>query len=224
MITSIFFNKYKGEVLFSIYIFSIVITAFTAYFVNKLFFKGEDVPLVMELPRYRIPTLRNILIYMWNKGSHFIEKAGTIIFAASIVVWFLSYFPSNGQIETSFAAYLGKLIEPILKPLGFNWQIATSLLFGASAKEVIVSSLSMLYGFAENDLSTAKLLISQSMSGVSAYAFLIFVLLYFPCFATLSSIKSETGSWKWVFFSVIYSFIVAYIFSYLIVLIGNIIF
>ncbi|MCD6105190.1 MAG: ferrous iron transport protein B, partial [Thermosipho sp. (in: Bacteria)] len=114
MITSIFFNKYKGEVLFSIYIFSIVITAFTAYFVNKLFFKGEDVPLVMELPRYRIPTLRNILIYMWNKGSHFIEKAGTIIFAASIVVWFLSYFPSNGQIETSFAAYLGKLIEPIL--------------------------------------------------------------------------------------------------------------
>lgn len=224
MITSIFFNKFKGEVLFSIYIFSILITAFTAYFVNKLFFKGEDVPLVMELPRYRIPTLRNILIYMWNKGKHFIEKAGTIILASSIVVWFLSYFPSKGHIETSFAAYIGKLIEPILKPLGFNWQIATSLLFGASAKEVIVSSLSMLYGFAEHDISTARLLLSQSMSSVSAYAFLIFVLLYFPCFATLSSIKSETGSWKWVLFSVIYSLIIAYIFSFLVVIIGNIIF
>ncbi|SHH41548.1 ferrous iron transport protein B [Thermosipho atlanticus] len=224
LITSIFFNKYKSEVLFSIYIISILITAITAYLVNRLFFKGEDVPLVMELPRYRIPTFRNIVIYMWNKGSHFIKKAGTIIFAASIVVWFLSYFPSKGQIETSYAAYLGKFIEPILKPLGFNWQIGTALFFGGVAKEVIVSTLSMLYGFAEQDIITAKTVLSNSLSSVSAYALLIFILLYIPCFATLASIKSETGRWKWVMFSVFYSLTIAYVFSLLVVTVGNLIF
>ncbi|MDK2885792.1 MAG: ferrous iron transport protein [Thermosipho sp. (in: thermotogales)] len=224
MITSIFFNKYKGEVLFSIYALSILITALSAYIINKLFFKGEDVPLVMELPRYRIPTLRNIFIYMWNKGSHFIQKAGTIIFAASIVIWFLSYFPSKGHIETSYAAYLGKIFVHLLKPLGFNWQIATALLFGGVAKEVIVSSLSMLYGFAESDLISAQSLLSQSISNISAYALLVFILLYIPCFATLASIKSETGSWKWVLFSVLYSFTIAYIFSLLVVILGNLIF
>ncbi|MBO8160153.1 MAG: ferrous iron transport protein B [Thermosipho sp. (in: Bacteria)] len=224
MITSIFFPNNKAIVLFSIYIISILITAFTAYFVNKIFFKGEDVPLVMELPRYRIPTFRNLMIYMWNKGSHFIKKAGTIIFMASIVIWFVSYFPSHGEIETSYAAYLGKLIEPIIKPLGFNWQVGTALFFGGVAKEVIVSTFSMLYGFAEQDFTTAKLALSNSLTPVSAYAFLIFVLMYIPCFATLAAIKSETGSWKWVVFSVIYSLSVAYISSFIIVSIGNLIF
>lgn len=222
MIISIFFPYHKAEILFSIYLISILITAFSAFFVNKLFFKGENVPLIMELPRYRIPTFRNILIYVWNKGSHFLKKAGTIILIASILVWVLTYFPNNGEIETSYASYIGKGLEFILKPLGFDWKIGTSLFFGAIAKEVIVSSISILYGFSGGDLEAAKLILMNSLNQVTAFAFLVFVLLYMPCFATLASIKSETGSWKWVLFSVIYSFVLAYIMAGIVVFVGPI--
>ncbi|MBT1248742.1 MULTISPECIES: ferrous iron transport protein B [unclassified Thermosipho (in: thermotogales)] len=221
MIIGIFFKGYKSEVLFSIYLISILLTAFSAYFINKIFFKGENVPLVMELPRYRVPTFRNIFIYTWNKGSHFLKKAGTIILVTSIAVWGLTYFPDHGNIETSFASYIGKGLEIILKPLGFDWKISTALFFGGVAKEVIVSTISMLYGFAQGDISSAKMLLSQSLSPLSAYAFLVFVLLYIPCFATLATIKSETGSWKWIVFSVVYSFSLAYLFSYIVIFVGK---
>lgn len=223
MIISIFFPRYKAEVLFSIYAISILITAFTAFFVNKVFFKGESVPLVMELPRYRVPTIRNIAIYMWNKGSHFLKKAGTIILITSILVWGLTYFPNKGDVETSYASYIGKTLEYILKPLGFDWKIGTALFFGGVAKEVIVSTMSMLYGFTEGDLISAKLALSESLNSVNAYAFLIFVMLYIPCFATIATIKSETGSWKWVIFTVIYSFLIAYILSFIFLNLGKLI-
>lgn len=222
MIISIFFQGYKAEVLFSIYLISILLTAFSAYFVNKIFFKGENVPLIMELPRYRIPTVRNILIYMWNKGSHFLKKAGTIILVTSIAVWALTYFPNNGNVETSFASYVGKGLAYVLKPLGFDWKVGTALFFGGVAKEVIVSTFSMLYGFSEGDVLSAKSALAASMNPLTAYAFLIFVLLYIPCFATLATIKSETGSWKWMIFSIMYSFSLAYLFSYIIVFFGKI--
>ncbi|QTA37653.1 ferrous iron transport protein B [Thermosipho ferrireducens] len=221
MIVGIFFPKYRGEILFSIYFVSILLTALSAIIINKIFFKGEEVPLIMELPRYRIPTLKNIYIYMWNKGSHFIKKAGTIIFATSILVWFVSYFPDNGNVETSYAAYIGKFLEPVLKPLGFNWQVGTALFFGGIAKEVIVSTFAMLYGFAEENLQMAKVALTTSLTPVSAYALLLFVLAYIPCFATLATIRSETGKWKWVAVSVGYSLTLAYTLSLIFVGIMN---
>ncbi|MGC8955927.1 MAG: ferrous iron transport protein B [Fervidobacterium sp.] len=213
MIIGVAFAQFKAEVFFLIYAASILLTALSSRIVNKVLLKGENVPFIMELPRYRFPKLSNIITYMWNRGKHFLEKAGAIIFATSIVIWVLTYFPDPKNVENSFVAMIGKGLQFIFRPLGFSWQIVSALIFGVVAKEVIVSSFAQFYGGVEY----------VTFSPVVAATLMVFVLGYAPCFATLAAIKSETNSLRYVFFAVIYSFTVSYILAFIVNLIGRII-
>ncbi len=214
------FRGREAGIIFIIYMSSIALTAISAIFWNKVLFKGEPVPLIMELPRYRMPTLKNLVLYVWDRGKHFLEKAGTIILIASMVIWFLGYFPGP-DIEHSFAAQLGKFFEPLFRPLNFNWKMVTALIFGMAAKEVVVSTFSMLYGFAEEDLGSAATILAQDFTQVSALAFIFFVMAYVPCFATIAAIATESGRWKWAWLSVVYSMTVAYIMALGITVVGG---
>ncbi len=215
LLASIFFPKNTALVIFSLYIFSILLTIGSSIVVNRLFFKGRKFPLVMELPRYRMPNFKNLVIYVWNRGKHFLQKAGGIILVASILIWFLGYFPAGGDVEKSYAATIGRTLEPIMRPLNFSWKATTALLFGVAAKEVIVSTFSMLYGFGEEDLESARSALSQEMDPAVAFAFMVFVMAYIPCLATVAAVKMETGSWKWPIFIVVYSSLVAYLISFI---------
>jgi len=220
MISSVFFGKAAGLAIFSLYVFSVLFTFASALLFNKLLFKGKPSPMIMELPRYRKPTIRSLMLYTWNRGKHFLEKAGTIILAASIVIWVLSYFPT-GNILTSFASILGKSLEPLFRPLGFTWQMVTSLIFGGAAKEVIVSSLSTLYGASSLPGNPGLATLASQITPPVAFGFLIFVLLYFPCFATIAAIKNESGSWKYVWITVLYGLGIAYLLALITRLIGG---
>lgn len=218
LIVSIFFEKQKGLVIFSVYLLSIVIALASAVLLNKILFKGEPGFLVLELPRYRMPKMKNLFLYVWHRGKHFLIKAGTIILLASVVLWVLSYFPANGDPTKSFASYIGRTISVVLKPLGFDWRLSTALIFGTAAKEVIVSTLSMFFGFGEGE--SLKHALVNSYDPVTALSFLFFVMSYIPCFATLGSITSEIGK-KYLVVSVIYSIVVAYFLAYLIKILGG---
>jgi ferrous iron transport protein B len=165
----------------------------------------------MELPRYRFPKLSNILTYVWNRGKHFLEKAGTIIFAASIVIWVLTYFPGRGDIDNSFVSMLGKVLQPLFAPLGFSWQIVSALIFGGVAKEVIVSSLSQFYGNVSN----------IHFDPLIGATLMTFILGYMPCFATLAAIKSETSSSKYTLFAIFYSLAISYLLSLVVYTMGR---
>jgi ferrous iron transport protein B len=212
MLAGIFFKGYEAVVILAMYVSSIVLTAISATFLNRIFFKGEPAPLVMELPRYRLPTLKNLWLYVWERGRHFLEKAGTIILIASIVIWFLGNFPQTG--DESFAAYMGKFLQPIFKPLGYDWRMVTSLIFGMAAKEVVVSTFEMMYG---NPAEVLPHVINPAV----ALSFMFFVMAYVPCFATIAVIASEAGGWRWAMFSMLYSLFIAYTVSLMISLIGG---
>ena len=214
LLAGIFFKGKETVVIFSIYLSSIVLTAISATVLNKVLFKGQPVPLVMELPRYRLPSAKNLWLYVWERGKHFLEKAGTIILISAIIIWFLGNFPSAG--DNSLAADLGKIFEPIFRPLGYDWKMVTALIFGAAAKEVVVSTFQMMYG------NPAEVLPSVITPYV-ALSFMFFVMAYMPCFATVAVIKSEAGGWKWATFSILYSLAVAYTIALLISLVGRLI-
>jgi len=217
LITGIFFSEKAGTMLFLIYTSSILITGVSALFLNRMLFKGSPVPLIMELPRYRRPTLKSLILYMWSKGKHFLQKAGTIILFASMIIWFLSTFPLGTSMEDSYAATLGKFVQPLLRPLGYDWKITTSLIFGMAAKEVVVSSLANLYGgqgrFMDN--------LARELDPITAFSLLFFIMAYVPCFATLAVVRSETGSTKWMIFTFIYGLAVAYILALMVKTLGG---
>lgn len=223
LILRIFFPHASASLLFSLYTLSILITLLSSSFINWLFYRGRSSPLIIELPRYRFPTFRNLYLYTWNRGKHFLKKAGTIILLASIAIWFLNYFPGNGNVEESFSASIGKALTWIFKPFDYSWKITLSLFYGAVAKEVIVSSITMLYNFDEVDLETARSVLGLEMDPVKAFAFLVFVMAYIPCIATVATIYSETNSLKWTLFSVLYSFGIAYSLSLLVYKIGGLV-
>jgi ferrous iron transport protein B len=215
-----FFPKNQGVILFSLYVLGIIVAIISAYIFNKLFFRGEKSELLMELPSYRLPTLQGAVIHTWEKGKYFIYKAGTFILAFSLLIWFLSSFPLGVEYasENSFLGIIGKAISPIFAPLGFgSWQIATALLFGIVAKEVVISTLGAIYGVGSGSLSA---ILSSLFTPLSAYVFMVFTLLYFPCIATFAVIKKETNSWKWPIISVIYSLIIAWLLAFIIYSIG----
>ncbi|MEJ5257394.1 MAG: ferrous iron transport protein B [Fervidobacterium sp.] len=213
LIISVAFPNHKAEAFFAIYVLSLVLTALSSRIINKVVLKGQNVPLVMELPRYRFPKISNVATYMWNRGRHFLEKAGTIIFVSSVVIWALSYFPDPANIENSYVSMLGKFLQPIFAPLNYTWQIVSALIFGGVAKEVIVSSLSQFYENASN----------IHLNPVVAASLMVFVLGYMPCFATLAAIKGETNSWKYTAFAVIYSLSISYILAFITYTIGRVI-
>ncbi len=250
----IFFSRYASLVLLGLYVTGILLAVLSARLFRKTLFKEEDTPFVMELPPYRRPTFKSIIIHMWDRSNQYLKKMGGPILIASIVIWFLGYFPRNMEreaaldqqieiIESSFTqnrideqaknamiadieharmtqhqensliGQIGKFIEPVMRPLGFDWKISVSLLSGMAAKEIVVSTLGVLYtGNDDNQTSLQQRLKAETypdgtpvFTPLVVIGFLLFVLIYFPCIATIAAIKEESGSWKWAVFSIFYS-------------------
>jgi ferrous iron transport protein B len=273
LLISAFFPKNQGLVLLSIYLVGVLIAVLTAVIFNKLFFAKKEAPFVMELPPYRVPTIRNTLIHMWDKSVHYLSKMGTVILLASILIWALGYFPRNNeppqttalygqtvqnntagslvdkevnsvkpevvkesmQLENSYIGKIGHLIEPVISPLGFDWKIGVSILTGLAAKEIVVGSMGVLYQSDPNvEKSTANLQTKlqqqvytkgpktgeKVFTPLVAFAFMLFVLLYFPCVATITAIKREAGN-KWAFFIMGYTVIVAWLVAFGVYQIGS---
>jgi len=220
-----FFPNNEKTVVFSLYLLGVFIAIFIGLIFKNTLFKGDSTPFVMELPPYRIPTFKGLTIHVWDRVKGFLMKAGTLIFGACMVLWFILGFNFSGPVELteSIGAGIGKVFAPIFAPLGFgNWQAALSLITGILAKEVVVSNMSIIYGIAEEASSQA---FAQALAGtfnqLTAYAFMVFVLLYTPCVATIAVIKRETNSWKWTGFSVAYQFGVAWFVAMLVYQIGS---
>ena len=217
-----FFPKHASTVIFIMYVLGIAVAIFTAIIFKNLFFKKETAPLIMELPPYRMPTLKNILIHMWERSSLFVKKAGSIIFAGVVLVWFLSSMPPGVEYasKNSWIGYLGKIFAPIFKPAGFGfWQAAVALIFGILAKEVVVGTLGTLYGTGEEGLSKV---LPKYFTKLSSFSFMVMSLLYIPCIASIGIIKAETGSWKWTAVAVLWSLFVGWILAVLFYQMGRI--
>ena len=213
MITSAFFSvRYQSLVMISLYVVGIVLSVIIARVLSTWVIKGEDTPFVMELPPYRFPTAKAIFRHTWEKGKQYLKKMGGVILVASIIVWALGYFGMMGvapSLEESFIGLLGKSIEPLFTPQGFDWRLDVSLIAGVGAKEIVASTIGVLY---TDDFN---------FSPLTAYAFLLFVLIYFPCIATVVAIKNESGSWRWAFFAACYTTLLAWVVSALVYQIGN---
>jgi ferrous iron transport protein B len=206
MITGAFFSvRYQSLVMVSLYLVGIVLSVVIARILSTWVIKGEDTPFVMELPPYRFPTAKAIFRHTWEKGKQYLKKMGGVILVASIIVWALGYFSPSGvadSLESSFIGLLGKAVEPLFTPQGFDWRMDVSLIAGVGAKEIVASTIGVLYGDMAFDFSP-----------LVAYSFLLFVLIYFPCIATVVAIKNESGSWRWAWFAAIYTTVLAWIVS-----------
>ena len=279
---SAFFPVYKSGILFGVYLFGILAAFLTALLLSKTVLRKSDTPFVMELPPYRLPTLKAVSLHMWFKSAFFLKKMGTIILIASIIIWALGYFPRNSKIEEkynsqiaatelqyttildkasnkekdslllqkqieikklevesdavmleqSYICQMGRAIEPVFKPLGFDWKMSVSILTGVLAKEIVVSSMSVLYHADneadENSVSlVSKLQEDRIANSTPLYVyigFLLFILLYFPCIGTLSAIRKETSNMSWTLFNVVYTTSFAWIVAFLVYIIGNFLF
>lgn len=191
-----FFPKHSALVMFALYIFGIIMGIITALILNKTAFKGNPVPFVMELPNYRLPSAKSVLLLMWDKAKDFLQKAFTVIFVATVIIWFLGAFDSRLNFVTdsadSLLASIGRLISPIFAPLGLSdWRISTSLLAGLSAKEAVVSTMGVLMGTGLDGLGNA---LSSVFTPLTALSFLVFTLLYTPCVAAIATLRAELGS------------------------------
>ena len=212
----------QTNVIFSLYVLGIVVAIIVAFILRKTLFDDMDAPFVMELPDYKLPTLRGILMHTAEKSWGFVRKAGTIILAAAIIVWILSSFPAGVEYgsQESAIGMIGTAVAPVFAPLGFgSWQPAVALIFGLVAKEVVVGTFSSLFGVAEEGAG-----IAAAMHGIftplTAYVFMVFVLLYIPCFAALGTIKQETGSWKWPLIMSVTTLITAYVVAFIVYMVG----
>lgn len=209
LFTGIFFKKQQGSILFSLYFIGLVLGLLTARSFKTLFFKGETTPIIMELPPYHAPDIKNMLLSAWERSYLFLRKAGTIIFAGVVIIWFLSYFPLSAEYagENSFTGIIGRTISPIFKPAGFGfWQAGVALLFGLVAKELVVGTLGTVLG-GEQPLVSA---LSGLFTPVSAYAFMLMTLLYIPCIATVAVIKQEAGT-KWAVIATLWSVFIGWL-------------
>lgn len=242
VLISAFFKDYPAVILTSIYLLGILMAILMAKFLNRTLFRRKETPFVMELPPYRMPVLRNTLLHMWDKGSQYFKKIGGTILIAVIIIWALEYFPrstedqklttgtffsgstqdhnNQSQIENSYLGIIGHAIEPVIRPLGFDWRMGICLVAGIPAKEIVVSTMGVLYETGKNDLKNRAILPELLKSEVYfsgpkmgekvfnqavALSFLVFVLLYFPCIAVIATIKRESGSWKWALFTMLYT-------------------
>jgi len=215
-----FFSKNQGSIIFSLYLLGIILAVVVARIFKTIFFRHEVAPLIMELPPYRLPTIKGVIIHMWERGSLFLKKAGTIIFAGVILIWLLASLPPGVEYasQESLIGKLGSLIAPLLSPAGFGfWQAGVALLFGVMAKEVVVSTLGTLYGVEEVGLRTAFL---QHFTPLSAYAFMVMSLIYIPCIAAIATIKRETN-WKWTGLAIGYSLALGWVVAVVIYQIGG---
>ncbi len=283
---SAFFPTHSGTILFSIYTLGIVLAIAFAKLFRKILFNEKDVPFVMELPPYRMPTIRSTVRHMWNKGYQYLKKVGGIIMVASVIIWFLQNYPKNEEvlqkydqhieqltqqhhnilqsnqpdsvkfvvakelktkidniqaikiIEQQSGSYIGKIghfIEPTIRPLGFDWKMGVSILSGVAAKEVVVSTMAVIYhresslneqqpSLVENMREATNSKGETSFTPVVAFSFLVFILIYFPCIGVIAAIRKESGAWKWAIFTIFYTTGLAWIMSYIVYQVGNLIF
>ena len=183
------------------------------------FFKDDDLPFVMELPPYRVPTAKSIFRHTWEKGRQYLQKMSGIILICSMAIWFLGYFPNHDaystvqeQQEHSFIGYVGKAMEPVLEPLGFDWKMGVGIVAGVGAKELVVSTLGVMYADQAPTLQDALV---QTVPPAGALAYMVFILLYFPCIATFVAIKNESGGWKWAIITAVYTILLAWVAAFI---------
>ena len=224
-----FFPNCASFMLLCIYTAGILLAVIMARIFSKFLVKGEDSPFVMELPPYRMPTSKSIMRHTWEKGAQYLKKMGGIIMIASIIIWFLGYYPRHDthesvaeQQENSYIGQIGKAIEPVIKPLGFDWKLGIGLISGVGAKELVVSTLGVLYTN-EGDVENVNLSDRIPITPLVALAYMLFVLIYFPCIATFAAIKQESGSWKWAIFAAGYTTVLAWLVAFTVFQIGSII-
>ena len=224
-----FFPNCASFMLLCIYTAGILLAVIMARIFSKFLVKGEDSPFVMELPPYRMPTSKSIMRHTWEKGAQYLKKMGGIIMIASIIIWFLGYYPRHDthesvaeQQENSYIGQIGKAIEPVIKPLGFDWKLGIGLISGVGAKELVVSTLGVLYTN-EGDVENVNLSDRIPITPLVALAYMLFVLIYFPCIATFAAIKQESGSWKWAIFTAGYTTGLAWLIAFTVFQIGSLI-
>ena len=266
LLAGAFFPNNASFILLSLYVCGILLAVVMARLFKRFLFKEEDVPFVMELPPYRMPTAKSIMIHMWEKAKQYLHKMGGVILVASIIIWFLGYFPRHSEMgdtfdkqiaevenaeldskektetiaelerlknmehqKNSYIGTIGQTIQPVLHPLGFDWKMSVSLLTGMAAKEVVVSTLSVLYTGVEEDSQVLSERIKQDLdeegnpvfTPLIALSLMLFVLIYFPCIATISAIVNESGSWKWGIFVIVYTCVLAWIVSFVVYQTGS---
>lgn len=224
-----FFPNCASFMLLCIYTAGILLAVIMARIFSKFLVKGEDSPFVMELPPYRMPTSKSIMRHTWEKGAQYLKKMGGIIMIASIIIWFLGYYPQHDayenvaeQQENSYIGQIGKAIEPVIKPLGFDWKLGIGLISGVGAKELVVSTLGVLYTN-EGDVENVNLSNRIPITPLVALAYMLFVLIYFPCIATFAAIKQESSSWKWAIFTAGYTTGLAWLVAFTVFQIGSLI-
>ena len=227
LLVGAFFPNNASLVLLSIYVIGIVLAVVMARLFSKFLIKGDDTPFVMELPPYRMPTAKSIFRHTWEKGAQYLKKMGGIIMIASIIIWFLGYYPNHDAYETvaeqqenSYIGQLGRGIEPVIKPLGFDWKLGIGLLSGVGAKELVVSTLGVLYAD-DPDADSVSLAERIPITPLVAFCYMLFVLIYFPCIAAIAAIKQESGSWKWALFAACYTTGLAWLVSFAVYQIGG---
>jgi ferrous iron transport protein B len=224
LFTGVFFSRDGAMVIFSLYALGVILAVASGKLFRRTFFPKAASPFVMELPPYRLPTLKGTVIHVWERTSLFLSKAGTVVLAASVVIWALGSFPWGvkfGSAE-SLVGQLGRLAEPLVSPLGLDWRAAVALFFGLGAKEIVVSTLGVLYGFGHgaDGRTSIQHAIGSAFSPLTAYVFMVLSLIYLPCIATIATIKRETNSWKWTLFSIAYSLTLAYVVALLVYRVG----
>lgn len=225
LLAGVFFARYQGAVVFSIYVLGIFVAVLAALILNKTVFKKSNTSFVMEMPPYRMPNLRSLILHTWDKVKGFIVKAGTVLFAASVILWFLqSFTPSfalTQNADASIIAYIGRFLSPVFAPLGFgNWKAVTALISGVAAKEMVVSTFSVLTG-SGGSLTALHTVIAHYFTPLSAYAFMAFVLLYTPCISAIATMKKEFNSLKWTAGTIALDLSCAYLISLAIYSVGS---
>ncbi|MDK8289401.1 MAG: ferrous iron transport protein B, partial [Staphylococcus lugdunensis] len=212
LFVGVFFKTYQSLIVLSLYLLGILVALIVSTIMNRFILKNDSSVFIVELPTYRVPSIRTLWRSTWEKAKGFVKKAGTFIFAGSVIIWALTYTGPNGfdvKINQSFMHIIGEAIAPILSPLGFGtWQAGATLIPGFLAKEVIISSMAILYSSNENGLVNV---IQHQFTSLSAYAFMIFILLYVPCISTVATIRKETCSWKWTLIALFYPIVTAYL-------------
>ena len=235
IIIGAFFRQYQATMLFSLYVLGIVMSILMAHLFSRFVIKGESTPFVMELPPYRLPSGKSVFRHTWEKGKQYLKKMGTTILAASIIIWALTYFPTNQKsLEQSYIGEIGKVIEPAIRPCGLSWKEGVSIITGVGAKEIVASTMGVLYAqdadaeeMDDEDAENARLsqiIADSGMTPLAAFALLVFVLLYMPCIPACVTISRESGHWKWAVFTAVYTTVLAWICSTIVYQLGSLFF
>jgi len=243
LVAGAIFPEHAGTVIFSLYLTGIILAILFSLLFKKIFFKSKEAPFVMELPPYRMPTTKVIFSHMWEKGQQYLKKMGSVILIAVIIIWALEYFPNGTslkpqeRLQNSYIGKIGHSIEPVIHPLGFDWRMGVSLITGAAAKEVVVSTMGVLYvsgqDHSKNEKDNLQKVLQKEVyhdgnrvgqkvfSPLAGISFLVFILIYMPCIAVVVTVRKESGAWKWALFLIGYTTILAWLLSFGVYQIGS---